>query len=76
MYVCSKSKHCVYVYVHCGSYWLSYLYLQSIRKRIRAKYSEVQQNKVYQENRRRFQELHHKLDYIKKQVVDYDRTKQ
>ncbi|XP_064391206.1 RNA polymerase II elongation factor ELL-like [Halichondria panicea] len=49
---------------------------KSIRKRIRAKYSEVQQNKVYQENRRRFQELHHKLDYIKKQVVDYDRTKQ
>ena len=49
--------------------------LQAIRKLIRAKYSELQQNKEFVENKRRFQELHDKLDHIKRQVMEYDQTR-
>ena len=48
---------------------------QGIRKLIRAKYKELQQNKGFGEGKRRCQELHEKLEHIKKQVVDYDKTR-
>ena len=40
--------------------------LQEVRQQIRTKYRELQPHKS------RFDELHHKLDHIKKMVVAYD----
>lgn len=43
-----------------------------LKRKIREKYTELQQNKTYQTQKRRFQELHTKLGHIKQLVVAYD----
>ena len=50
------------------------VFLQMLKRKIREKYTELQQNKKYQAQKRRFQELHTKLGHIKKLVVAYDQS--
>jgi hypothetical protein len=45
-----------------------------LKRKIREKYTELEQNKTYQSQKRRYQELHTKLGHIKTLVVAYDQS--
>ncbi|KAL5482142.1 hypothetical protein EMCRGX_G022431 [Ephydatia muelleri] len=45
---------------------------KELRKKIRKRYMELQQDHKYTEEKRRHEELHCKLSHIKQLIVDYD----
>lgn len=68
----AKVTSCLFVYF-CLLLFVV-VFMQILKRKIREKYTELQQNVKYQTQKRRFQELHMKLGHIKKLVVEYDKA--